>query len=88
MTVNPALRFVFWVTWFFLVPALLAGLAVWLLSPNDAAAAVGPFRLLQSIVADQPVPAAIVLFTLFEMLVWSQRHSLPLAAQVGVGGRR
>ncbi len=88
MTANPLLRFVYWATWFFFVPALLAGMTVWLLSPNDAAAAVGPLRLLQSIVADQPVPVAIVLFTAFEMLVWSQRHVLPLAAQVGVGGRR
>lgn len=80
---KPLLRIVYWATWFLIVPVFLAGLTVWLVSPNDATAAVFPLRLLQ----DQPVPVAIVLFTIFEMVLWSQRHVLPLAAHVGVGGR-
>lgn len=88
MSANFLLRALYWATWFFLVPAILAGLTVWLLSPSDAAAAAGSLRLLRSIVQDQPVPVAIVLFTGFELVLWSQRHILPLAAQVGVGGRR
>ena len=87
MSAKPLLRLVYWATWFFVVPVVLAGLTVWLVSPGDATAAVGPFRLLRSMVQDQPVPVAIVLFTIFEMVLWSQRHVLPLAAQVGVGGR-
>lgn len=88
MSVNSLLRLVYWVTWFFIVPVLLAGLTVWLISPADATAAVGAFGYLQTWVSDQPVPVAIVLFTIFEMVLWSQRHVLPLASQVGVGGRR
>ena len=87
MSANSLLRLVYWATWFFVVPVILAGLTVWLVSPSDATAAVGPFRLLRSMVQDQPVPVAIVLFTIFEMVLWSQRHVLPLAAKVGVGGR-
>lgn len=87
MSAKPLLRLVYWATWFFVVPVILAGLTVWLVSPGDATAAVGPFRLLRSMVQDQPVPVAIVLFTIFEMVLWSQRHVLPLAALVGVGGR-
>jgi signal peptidase I len=88
VSVNSLLRLAYWATWFFIVPVLLAGLTVWLISPADAGAAVGAFGYLQSWVSDQPVPVAIVLFTIFEMVLWSQRHVLPLASQVGVGGRR
>lgn len=88
MSAQSLLRLVYWATWFVLVPIVLAGLAVWLISPADATAAIGPFGYIQSIVHDQPVPVAIVLFTVFEMLLWNQRHLLPLAQYVGVGGRR
>ncbi len=87
VSIQSLLRFVYWATWFFIVPVVLAGLAVWLISPGDATAA-GPFGYLQSVVHDQPVPVAIVLFTVFEMILWSQRYALPLSAYVGVGGRR
>ncbi len=87
MSANSLLRLVYWATWFFVVPVILAGVTVWLVSPSEATAAVGPFRILRSMVQSQPVPVAIVLFTIFEMLLWSQRHVLPLAAKVGVGGR-
>ncbi len=63
-------------------------MTVWLVSPGEVASATGPFAFIQAIVHDQPVPVAIVLFTLFEMVLWSQRHVLPLASFVGVAGRR
>ncbi|MBI5536596.1 MAG: signal peptidase I [Deltaproteobacteria bacterium] len=88
MSILSLLRFIYWATWFFIVPVVLAGLVVWLISPGDATAAVGPLGYLQSVVHDQPVPVAIVLFTLFEMVLWSQRYALPLSSYVGVGGRR
>lgn len=88
MSVNPLLRFVYWTTWFFIAPVVLAGFAVWLISPGDATAAVGAIGYLQSVVREQPVPVAIVLFTILEMVFWSQRYALPLAGFVGVGGRR
>jgi len=88
VSVQSILRLVYWTLWFALVPVLLAGTTVWLLSPADASAAIGPLGFIQSVVADQPVPVAIVLFTVFAMILWSQRHVLPLASYVGVAGRR
>lgn len=87
MSIQSILRFVYWATWFFILPVVLAGLVVWLISPGEATAAVGPLGYLQSVVHDQPVPVAIVLFTVFEMILWSQRYALPLSNYVGVGGR-
>ncbi len=88
MSVQSILRLVYWTAWFVVVPIFLAGLTVWLISPADATASGGAFGYLQSVVHDQPVPVAIVLFTLFEMVLWNQRYVLPLAAYVGVAGRR
>ena len=54
-----ALRYLFWVFWFFLVPAAAAyGLILWLRATELA----GP---LDEAVRDQSVPAGIVAFTLF-----------------------
>jgi signal peptidase I len=84
---SKLIRYVFWAVWFVLVPAALAFLAVWVLKPPDALAPTGAISKLRWIVQDQPVPAGIVLFTLFEMVLYHFRHDLPLAGQVGVGGR-
>lgn len=80
------LRYVFWPLWFVLVPLALAACTLWLLMPADGEV-VGAFGRLRWIVQDQPIPALIVLFTIFEMVLYHFRHSLPLAGQVGIGGR-
>jgi len=87
VSVSNIFRFAYWAVWFLIVPAVLAALAVWILSPPDVSAAVGPLASLRIIVREQPIPVAIVLFTFFEMLLWSQRHVLPWSAYVGVAGR-
>ena len=81
------LRYVFWAIWFVVVPAALAYAAVWLLKPPDALPPVGLIAKVRWLVQDQPVPAGIVLFTLFEMALYHWRHYLPLATVAGIGGR-
>jgi signal peptidase I len=78
---TEALRYLFWVFWFFLVPAAAAyGLIIWL-SASDIA---GP---LDEAAREQSVPAGIVAFTLFEGLLWYFRHRLPFSAPLSIGGR-
>ena len=43
--------------------------------------------LVRAFVRDQEVPAAIVLFTVFEMGLYSFRHALPFADRLSVAGR-
>ena len=80
-----ALRFVFYFVWVFALPFALAIGNVWLLTPAPGAIGAGGLRVF---VAEQQIPAGIVLFTTFAMIVWRFRHDLPLAASIGVGGRR
>jgi signal peptidase I len=80
------LRYFFWAVWFVLAPALLAYGAVWLLKPPDALPPTDLIARIRWVVQDQPVPAGIVLFTLFEMALYHWRHYLPLASKAGVGG--
>lgn len=79
------LRYVFYFFWIFALPFALAIGNVWLLTPSPTATAPGGLRVF---VAEQQIPAGIVLFTLFAMALWRFRHELPLAAAIGVGGRR
>jgi signal peptidase I len=79
------MRFVFYFFWVFAVPFALAIGNVWLLTPAPGAVGAGGLRVF---VAEQQIPAGIVLFTLFAMIIWRFRHDLPLAAAIGVGGRR
>ncbi len=78
--VNPKVyRFVVWPIWFVLVPLVLAHFAVVLLSPG---ANFEPVTLLDRVlwaIEDQPIPATIGFFTLFEMLIYHYRHLLPFA---------
>lgn len=79
-------RFVFYFFWVFALPFALAVGSVWLLTPSQGTEAMaGGLRLF---VKDQPIPSAIVLFTVFAMVIWRFRHDLPLAAALGVAGRR
>ncbi len=79
------MRFVFYFFWVFAVPFALAIANVWLLTPPPGAVGAGALRVA---VADQQIPAAIIFFTIFAMIVWRFRYELPLSAAVGVGGRR
>lgn len=79
------LRFFFYFVWIFAVPFALAVLNVWLLTPP---ASSGNASALRVFVGEQQIPVGIVLFTLFAMLFWRFRHDLPLAAAIGVGGRK
>ena len=81
------MRFVFYFFWVFAVPFALAIGNVWLLTPAPGALHDGAGGL-RVFVAEQQIPAGIVLFTIFAMVVWRFRHELPLAAAIGVGGRR
>ena len=81
-------RFAYWILWFVLVPGVLAGITVWVLSPSSATSSTDTMGVVSSFVHNQPVPVAVLLFTLFEMFLWSKRHVLPLASYVGVAGRR
>ncbi|MFO0758572.1 MAG: signal peptidase I [Byssovorax sp.] len=78
-------RLAFYFVWVFAVPFALAIGSVWLLTP--APGAINPSGL-RVFVAEQQIPMGIVLFTLFAMLLWRFRHDLPLAAAIGVGGRK
>ncbi|MCC6897581.1 MAG: signal peptidase I [Polyangiaceae bacterium] len=80
-------RTLFWAVWFVLVPLALAALTVWALKPGVGEVAASGFGKLRFIVQDQPVPSGIVLFTLYEMLLYHFRYYLPFAANVGLGGR-
>ena len=80
-------RYAFLAFWFFLAPLGLAWASVWLLTPSEDSIAGGLFSRVRWMVDDQPVPALIVLFTIYEMALYYFRHSLPFAAAVGVGGR-
>ncbi len=73
------LRLVYWVTWFGLLPTVLASLTIWLLSPAGGGEPNGALAWIQSTVRSQPVPVGIVLFTLFEIALWAVRHELPFA---------
>jgi signal peptidase I len=81
---NPKVyRFVVWPIWFVVVPLLLAHFTVALLSPGPS---FEPVTLLDRVlwaISDQPIPATIGFFTLFEMLIYHYRYLLPFAGQDG-----
>ena len=88
MEKNPKIvRLLFLGAWFFAAPLVLALLAVKVLRAPPELTATDLLGLVRAFVRDQEVPAGIVLFTLFEMALWSLRHQLPLADRLGVAGR-
>lgn len=78
-------RYIFYFVWIFALPFALALGSVWLLTP--APGSINPSGL-RVFVAEQQIPAGIVLFTIFAMALWRFRHELPLSASIGVGGRK
>lgn len=73
--------------WYFAVPLLLSWATVRALSAIPEGAGGAVVQKLRFFVVDQPVPAIIVFFTLFDMLIVRFRHELPLAARFGLAGR-
>lgn len=73
------LRTVYWAVWFVLTPFVLACVLVWALTPPSGVDHGGALGWIEEKVRDQPVPFAIVTFTLFAMALWTVRHQLPLA---------
>jgi signal peptidase I len=76
---SRTLRLIYWVLWFGMLPIVLGCVAVWALSPTSASELAGTVGWVQSMVRAQPVPVGIVLFTVFEIALWSVRHDLPFA---------
>jgi len=76
--VNPkTYRYILWPLWFVLVPAALSALTYNLVAPSEQVMQGSLWDTIQYWVKDQPVPTLIVLFTIFEMVLYSYRHSLP-----------
>jgi signal peptidase I len=80
-------RYVFWPLWFVVVPLVLCVLVVWLVKPTQDFTPVTLFERFQWEVRDQQVPAYILFFTVFEMVLYSYRHSLPFVGGPGGPGR-
>ena len=78
-------RYVFWPLWFVVVPLALCMLVVWLVKPAQDFTPVTLFERFQWEVRDQQVPAYILFFTVFEMVLYSYRHSLPFVGGPGEG---
>jgi signal peptidase I len=74
------LRLLYWVVWFGILPIILASALVWALTPPSGTELSSGFGAVQSLVRAQPVPVGIVLFTIFEIALWTARHQLPFAA--------
>ena len=79
---SAGLRALFYIVWILGLPFVLAIISVWLLTPAPGDHDAGGLRVF---VAEQQIPAAIVLFTLFAMLFWHFRFALPLSGALGVG---
>ncbi|MFO0659510.1 MAG: signal peptidase I [Polyangiaceae bacterium] len=86
MNWNRLARYVYLAGFFVILPLAAAIAVVWGLSPDDASPSK-PLGWLTTQIRDQRVPVAIVLFTLFELALWSQRHRLPWSDLLAPGGR-
>ncbi len=85
---NPkTYRYLLWPFWFVLVPAALSALTYNLVAPEEQVLQTSLWETIQYWVKDQPVPTLIVLFTVFEMVLYSYRHSLPGAQYLGSNER-
>ncbi len=85
---NPkTYRYLLWPLWFVIVPAALSVLTYNLVAPSEQVIQVTLWDNIQYWVKDQPVPTLIVLFTAFEMLLYSYRHALPGAQYLGTTER-
>ncbi|HET9959600.1 MAG TPA: signal peptidase I [Polyangiaceae bacterium] len=81
------LRLLFWPLWFVIVPAVLGYFTVTAIAPGPDYVGTSFLGKILEFVRDQRVPAIIVFFALYEMLLYRVRYHLPLAAYLGVVGR-
>lgn len=72
------LRTIYWGVWFVALPMALAIAFLWLLTPATGAEHPGLLGTIETFIREQPVPVAIVAFTVFEMSLWGVRNRLPL----------
>jgi signal peptidase I len=84
---SKLLRSLFLGIWFVVIPLILAWVAVDVLKSPEAVETSGGFHKIRWFIRDQYVPALIVFFTAFEMLLYHFRHQLPFARRLGIGGR-
>jgi len=84
---SKLLRLAFLGVWFVAAPFALAYVAVKLLGAPADLVATDLFGVVRTFVREQEVPAGIVLFTIFEMVLWSFRHELPFSDYLSVAGR-
>lgn len=84
---NKLHRWVYWPIWFIIIPLVLSTLTVWMLGSGEDALPEGLLGRLRYFVQDQKVPAIIVFFTIYEMVLYQLRHSLPFASKLGMAGR-
>lgn len=82
---SPLSRFAFYALWLFAVPAACSLVTVKFLEPEKDEFDAGAIR---TFVGEQQVPATILIFTLFAMVIWRFRHVLPLALATGMVARR
>lgn len=85
---NPKpIKYLFWPLWFIVIPGILAVAVVWLLRPGADFFPTNAFEHFRLLVREQVIPAGIVFFTIFEMLLYHYRYALPWAGPLGIGGR-
>lgn len=80
-------RLVFWTLWFVVIPLGLAALTISLLAADTSTLPSGFWGRLRFFIQDQKVPALIIFFTLYEMIIYQLRYSLPFADRLGMAGR-
>lgn len=80
-------RFFFWPLWFVVVPLLLGYFTVHLLAPSEDFIPINAADRVLWWIRDQRVPAIIVFFAIYEMVLYRYRHHLPFAALLGTSVR-
>jgi len=80
-------RFIFWPLWFVLVPLVLGYFTVTLLAPGEDFIPTSAFDRVLWWIRDQRVPAIIVFFAIYEMILYRVRHHLPFAVFLGTAAR-
>ncbi len=80
--VHRLLRSAHWITWYIVVPLVLASVVVWALTPASGVEPTGALAWLENLVREQQVPVLIVAVCIFDTAVWAARNQLPFAAQV------
>ncbi len=84
---QQVIRFLFGPFWFFLLPLGTAIVVVSLLGLEPNALPTGGLDYLRRWIGGQKVPAIILFFVIFEMVLYRLRFALPLANELNLAGR-